>query len=172
MKLFYKSICLALAGIAMLFSLPAQAQQNQVHFGGGISSNTLDVPYHRTATGYQFFGGLQLSNGGARSKTNVLLELGYMDSGWFDYYHPYPYKYYPYYYNVRFSGLWSTAVMQFQLAPKWDFIARLGADFGEADGLMAGIGIEYGIDRNLAVRFEYVQRDPYDSAQLNLVYYH
>jgi hypothetical protein len=72
--------------------------------------------------------------------------------------------------NVKANGLWANGVGRLMLAPSIELIGRLGMDFGDDDGLMAGIGVGFLLTRSLKLRLEFVQRDNVDSVQLNFVF--
>jgi opacity protein-like surface antigen len=129
----------------------------KLFFGGGVSSN--DTSGTDSATGWQVFGGY----GFGEVTRNVLIdaEVGYMDTG-----------------NmkragrpdVKANGLWASGVGRFVVTPSVELLARLGLDFGDDDGLLAGIGVGLNLTKNFKLRFEFVQRDNVDSVQFNLVY--
>jgi hypothetical protein len=56
------------------------------------------------------------------------------------------------------------------IAPSVELIGRLGLDFGDDDGLMAGIGVGLLLTKNFKLRLEFVQRDKVDSVQFNFVF--
>jgi outer membrane protein with beta-barrel domain len=151
--------------VAMGFASVASAQgfdQKRLFFGAGLSANSVDGADNH-ATGFQFFGGYNF--GEFAPKFQIDAELGYMDSGKF--------KKSLFGQTVEDSakGLWATGVARYMVAPQFELIARLGYDFGDDDGLMAGIGAGYIVNPHLKLRAEYVVRDNIDSVQFNLVFY-
>ena len=151
--------------IATGFASVAQAQefdQRRLFFGAGLSANSVDGADNH-ATGFQFFGGYNF--GEFAPKFQIDAELGYMDSGKF--------KKSVFGQTVEDSakGLWATGVARYMATPQVELIARLGYDFGDDDGLMAGIGAGYIVNPHLKLRAEYVVRDNIDSIQFNLVFY-
>lgn len=151
-------LVIGIFGLAM--SQPAAAQAvdtSKFFFGGGLSSN--ETSNSDSAVGWQFFGGY--SFGEVFRNVVVDAEVGYMDSG-----------------DMKragapdFSanGLWATGVGRFLLTPSIELLGRLGLDFGDDDGLLAGIGVGFNLTKNFKLRFEYVQRENVDSVQFNLVY--
>ena len=150
--------------LATSFASVAEAQgfdQRRLFFGAGLSSNSISGADN--ATGFQFFGGYNF--GEFAPKFQVDAEVGYMDSGKF--------KKDVFGQTVHDSakGLWATGVARYMVAPQVELIARLGYDFGDDDGLMAGIGAGYIVNPHLKLRAEYVVRDNIDSIQYNLVFY-
>ena len=149
----------AIGIIAMALSSVAPAQgfdASKLFFGAGLSSN--DVSGSDNATGWQLFGGYGF--GEVTSKVFIDAEIGYMDTG-----------------NMtrgnrkeKANGLWATGVGRLMVHPSVELIGRLGLDFGDDDGLMAGIGVGFVLTKNLKLRFEYVQRDNVNSVQFNLVF--
>jgi opacity protein-like surface antigen len=146
--------------IGMALSSVAAAQgpvTNKLFFGAGLSSN--EVSGSDSAVGYQIFGGYGF--GEVSPRVFIDAEVGYMDTGKMkrggrgD---------------VTASGLWASGVGRFMIAPSVELIGRLGLDFGDDDGLLAGIGVGFLLTRNLKLRLEYVQRDNVDSVQLNFVF--
>ena len=142
-----------------------------VYAGGGLSVNSLsDSDFSR---GYQVFAGLPLNVEFANVKSAV--EVGYMDSG-----------------DIstctdhqivngivipstcvkeNVAGVWLNYVATMQLTDSFKGIARAGLDFGDDDGVMVGVGAEYGVTDKIDLRGEYVSRDTLDSVQMNLVYH-
>lgn len=133
-------------------------------FGAGISRNSISGS--DDGTGMQVFGGYRFGEIGRGLKLDG--ELGYMDTGDMDVV-----------VNVPFfgrvvtttdaKGLWTTAVLRVNFSQGMDGIGRIGLDFGDDDGLMAGIGLGFNLSKTVQMRIEYVERDHVDSAQLNLV---
>jgi hypothetical protein len=155
-----KTIRAAVIGlIGMALSTVAVAQgldTSKLFFGAGLSSN--DVSGSDNATGYQIFGGY----GFGEVTKNVFIdaEVGYMDTG----------KMTKSGSTVDAKGLWATGVGRYMVAPSVELIGRAGADFGDDDGFLAGIGAGLLLTKNFKVRLEFVQRDKVDSVQFNLVY--
>jgi len=156
-----KTIRAAVIGlIGMALSTVAGAQgfdTSKLFFGAGLSSN--DVSGSDSATGYQIFGGYGF--GEVTPKVFIDAEVGYMDTG-----------------NmktggrgdVKAKGLWASGVGRLMVAPSVELIGRLGLDFGDDDGLMAGIGAGFLLSKNFKLRLEFVQRDDVNSVQFNFVY--
>lgn len=155
-----KTIRVAVIGlIGMALSSVAWAQgfdTSKLFFGAGLSSN--DVSGSDNATGYQIFGGYGF--GEVTPKVFIDAEIGYMGSGNMQRGGV----------NVKANGLWASGVGRLMVAPSVELIGRLGLDFGDDDGLLAGIGAGILLTRNLKLRLEYVQRDSVNSVQFNIVY--
>jgi opacity protein-like surface antigen len=150
---------MAIALIGMALSSVAVAQgldTSKLFFGAGLSSN--DVSGSDSATGYQIFGGYGF--GEVTPKVFIDAEVGYMDTGNMTRRGG----------NVKANGLWANGVGRLMLAPSIELIGRLGMDFGDDDGLMAGIGAGLLLTKNFKLRLEYVQRDKVDSVQFNFVF--
>jgi opacity protein-like surface antigen len=155
-----KTIRVAAIGlIGFAFSSVALAQgfeTSKLFFGAGLSSN--DTSGSDSATGWQLFGGY----GFGEVTRNVFIdaEVGYMDTG----------KMTRGAGHVKANGLWASGVGRFMVAPSVELIGRLGLDFGDDDGLLAGIGAGLLLTKNFKLRLEYVQRDNVNSVQFNFVY--
>jgi hypothetical protein len=157
--------------ILMIFSSAAAAQGSSVtintssfYLGGGLGFNG-----HAggRSVGYQFLGGYEFAaklNGDISSA----IELGYMDTDNFDT------KTLPE--GVTSStpreakGMWLNYVGSYPIGNKVEGLWRLGLDFGDDDGIMAGAGMGYNFNRHWALRSEYVIRESVDSFQFNLLY--
>ena len=70
----------------------------------------------------------------------------------------------------RYEGVWSDMSLNYKYNSRIKYINRLGVDFGNANGVMMGLGLEYAIDRNIKVRSELVMRGVYKSYQVNALY--
>lgn len=134
------------------------------YVGGGIGFNTLAGG---SGTGFQLLGGYEFDFK-LNDDISTALELGYMDSGSFD--------------ATTFSpdgtgrtsgkakGLWLNVVETVPVSSKIDALVRLGLDFGDDNGLMAGAGFGYNFNQNFTLRTEYVVRDAVNSFQFNVLY--
>lgn len=141
---------------------------NKLYVGAGFSSNSIDN--FESAIGYQLVAGYDLDFKLAEFSTAI--ELGYMDSGDFDYSLNVPGN--PT--NISgsidgASGVWSSAVAKYQINKDFGFLARLGYDFGDDDGIIYGAGVDYKFSPSFDLRGEYVVRNEIDSLQVNLFYY-
>ena len=153
----FRILVLGFIGIAISSVAAAQGlDTSKLFFGAGVSSN--EVSGFDDATGWQIFGGY----GFGEVTRNVFIdaEIGYMDTG-----------------NMKrggtsteAKGLWANGVGRLMVAPSVELIGRLGLDFGDDDGLMAGIGVGFLLTKKVKFRLEFVQRDNVDSIQFNFVF--
>jgi len=151
-------LLIALIGMGISSVAAAQGfEPSKMFFGGGISSN--EMSDSDSATGWQVFGGY--SFGEVTRNIIIDAEVGYMDTGSMDR---------PGRGSVKANGLWATGVARLIVTPTIEVLGRVGADFGDDDGLMAGIGVGFNLTKSFKLRFEYVQRENTDSIQLNLVF--
>ena len=152
-----RAAVIGLIGLALSTVAVAQGlDTSKLFFGAGLSSN--DVSGSDSATGYQIFGGYGF--GEVTPKVFIDAEVGYMDTGNMTRRGG----------NVKANGLWANGVGRLMLAPSIELIGRLGLDFGDDDGLMAGIGAGVLLSKNFKLRLEFVQRDNVNSVQLNFVF--
>lgn len=149
---------------ALAFSTTAQAQidQDKIYVGGGLGYNSLSG--WDSAVGFQIFAGHELDDIYLGSVRLEAVELGYMDSGTFE--------------NTVFgtrveteaSGLWAAALFTYPINPGLKAIGRAGLDFGDDDGLLVGVGVDYSLGGRSSVRAEYVDRSNIGSLQANYVH--
>lgn len=161
---------LLLAAVLSATSASAVAAQGggfepqQLYFGVGASQN--EVAASDDGTGYQLFAGYRF--GELARNIRLDAEAGYMDTGDMEVrVGPPPFGRLG---DARAKGLWATGVMRFVLNPQTDLLARAGLDFGDDDGLMAGIGVGLNLSPQVQMRFEYVERDNVDSFQVNFAF--
>lgn len=154
----FRVLIIGLVGMAMMPVATAQGvDASKLFFGGGLSSNETSATDN--ATGWQVFGGYGF--GEVTRNLFIDAEVGYMDTG-----------------NmkragrpdVKANGLWATGVGRFLLTPSIELLGRVGLDFGDDDGLLAGIGVGFLLTKQFKLRLEFVQRDNVDSVQFNLVF--
>jgi opacity protein-like surface antigen len=151
---------LFIAAIGMAFTSVASAQvvdTGKLFFGAGVSSNEMSGT--DSALGWQIFGGYQF--GELAKNLRFDAEVGYMDSGDMER------SGQP---DQNANGLWAAGVGRFLLTPNIELLGRLGMDFGDDDGLLAGIGAGLALTKTIKLRFEFVKRDHVDSWQFNLVF--
>jgi hypothetical protein len=138
---------------------------NKLYIGGGASSNRLDGCDN--ATGYQLFAGYDMDL--LLGPVTTAIEMGYMDSGDFDLELNVPgFNFSPP--SVDAKGLWSSANFAYPVTETFEFLARIGYDFGDDDGVLFGFGAAFSVIQQLAIRGEYISRQETDSLQINLVY--
>ncbi len=142
-------------------SFPVQAEKrkallerNQFSVGAGLSINSVGGPVD-DELGFQIYGAYSLSQLNLMDGVNSSIEFGYMDYG----------------FNGSDSdGIWGTFVVDGALGEQGHWLARLGYDIGDDNGLMLGAGLGVSMDSRTRLRLEYVIRDEIDSIQLNLLY--
>ena len=139
-------------------------QTSSFYLGGGLGFNS-----HAggRSAGYQLLGGYEFAG---RLNGNIAnaVELGYMDTGTFE--------------GKDLNsgatqasdqeakGVWLNWVGAYPIGSSVEGLWRVGIDFGDDDGLMAGAGMGYNFDRNWSLRTEYVVREAVNSFQFNLLY--
>lgn len=137
---------------------------SSIYLGGGIGFNTASGG---NGTGAQILGGY-LFDFKLNGNISTAIELGYMNSGTFDV------KNFSNDATARVNdeakGLWLNVVETFPIGNRVEGLVRLGFDFGDDDGLMAGAGLGYYFNTNWFLRSEYVVRDYINSFQFNLLY--
>ena len=142
----------------------SQAAGSGFYFGAGVSDNELNG--FDDATGFQVFGGIPLPIDTGAVKSAV--EVGYMDSG--DFEHKVCWAGSCWKAEDSAEGVWANYVAAVPLSNNFDLVGRVGADFGDDDGFMAGVGAGFHFTPLLELRGEYVVRDNIDSLQLNVVF--
>lgn len=144
----------------------ADFDSRKIYFGAGVGYNSIDNNYYDNnnnfnnnndsdAVGFQIFAGMPLAVD--MGSAELAVEVGYMDTGNFDN-------------GGSANGLWSTAVASLPLNNNLKLLGRLGYDFGDDDGIMAGAGVGFSLTSKMDMRIEYVIRDHIDSLQANLVF--
>lgn len=160
--------------VIVLFTLlacsSAQAEvfnTNKLYLGGGLASNSLQN--FDDAIGYQIFSGYELDIEQIPFLNAV--ELGYTESGEFEFDLNLPGSPTSISGSVESAGIWAAAVLDYNIDDSFGILGRLGYDFGDDDGLLFGLGLEYKMSPSISLRGEYVQRDEIESLQINLVYH-
>ncbi len=121
--------------------------------GGGISNNSISGLSDEL--GYQFFGAYNLSQVNLMQGVQSSVEFGYMDYGFS---------------GTNSSGIWGAYVINGKFVGNFGWLGRLGYDFGDDNGLLLGLGLDYSINSKMDLRGEYVIRDQVDSLQFNIIY--
>jgi hypothetical protein len=129
-------------------------EKSKFSLGAGISNNSISGPVS-DEIGYQFFGAYNLSQVNLMQGVNSSVEFGYMDYGFS---------------GSDSSGIWATYVVDGKFVGNFGWLARLGLDFGDDNGLMLGVGLDYSVNSKMDLRGEYVIRDEVDSLQFNIIY--
>jgi len=143
----------------------AEINQNKLYAGGGLGFNKTSSAFNLddNAIGFQFFGGYDLDEEiTLADNIGFAAEVGYTTSGKF--------KFCTGCGSFTLDGLWVNAVADYKIDEEFSFLNRLGYDLGDDDGIMMGMGVEYNIDANIAVRGEIVMRGAYKSFQANALY--
>jgi hypothetical protein len=147
--------------LSSVFVTPVFAAENEplldkgkFSIGGGISNNSISGPVS-DEIGYQFFGAYNLTQVNLMQSVNSSVELGYMDYGFS---------------GSDSSGIWATYVIDGKFVGNFGWLGRLGYDFGDDNGLMLGLGLDYSVNSKMDLRGEYVIRDEVDSLQFNIIY--
>lgn len=128
--------------------------RNNLSIGGGLSLNSVSGPID-DELGFQFFAAYHLEDFNLMQYVDTSIELGYMDYGFS---------------GADSGGLWINAVIDGAIQDDLGWVARLGLDLGDDDGLMVGGGAALYVDPRSTLRFEYVIRDNIDSLQVNYVH--
>lgn len=156
------------AALALSVSSASALELQDVYVGGGIGINSVDN--FDSAMGIQLLAGMPLPV--ELGIFNSAVEVGFMDSG--DFERSFNYVCGANVCSVKTSdsatGLWATYVASLPINSQMGLIGRVGLDFGDDDGLMAGLGFEFALNNRLRARAEYVSRDSIDSLQANLTY--
>lgn len=149
--------------LSTTIALPAGAAElhsDRFYAGAGPGYNEVG---NDDAIGIQFFGGYRLP---ARlGQAEPAIEIGYWDSGDLEVDTPSGTR------DASADGLWVNGVARLPLDGPLSLLGRIGADFGDDDGLMAGGGVGVALGERLSLRGEVVVRDETDSLQGNLVYW-
>ena len=157
--------------LLMLFSTAATAQSGSItlqtssfYIGGGLGFNAYGGG---RSTGYQFLGGYEFA-GKLNGDISSAIELGYMDTGTFESKNLNTGSTATS--NQEAKGVWLNYVGSYPMSNRVEGLWRVGIDFGDDDGIMAGAGIGYNFNRHWALRSEYVVREAVNSFQFNLLY--
>jgi hypothetical protein len=157
--------------LLMLISSAAAAQGSSVtintssfYLGGGLGFNGHGGG---RSVGYQILGGYEFT-GKLNGDISNAIELGYMDTDNFET------KTLPEgtqtTQRAEAKGMWLNYVGSYPIGNRVEGLWRVGFDFGDDDGIMAGAGMGYNFNRHWSLRSEYVIRESVDSFQFNLLY--
>ncbi len=127
--------------------------KNKFSIGAGISSNSISGPAS-DETGFQFFGAYDLDQINLMEGVTSSVEFGFMDYG----------------FSGDSTGIWGAYVIDGKFSGQFGWLARLGYDFGDDNGLLIGAGVGFALSDKLNIRGEYVVRDEVDSLQINFLY--
>ena len=135
-----------------------------LYLGGGLSYNNLDFgsvvsgASNKTATGFQLFAGLPLSN--AISGIKTYAELGLFQTKKFNFSSG----------GDDVKGISGSVVLEKDLSeidPRFYALARLGLEVGDDDGIFMGIGAGFRVTPKVELRAEFVNKDLITSYQAN-----
>jgi hypothetical protein len=142
-----------------------------MYAGGGIGINSVSF-VSDDATGFQIFGGYNFGEIFGVENLDLLVEVGYMDSGDFDQCVAFNFFTGECLERESFSatGLWSTGGVAYRINPQWSVFGRAGLDFGDDDGFMIGAGGAFHMNEQLEFRLELVERDNISSLQVNVAF--
>ena len=157
-----------LAAAVLLAAQGAMAEgfdQSKLHVGAGLGNNSLSG--FDNAIGWQFFAGYPLEMVKLGEGITSSVEVGYMST---TFKQDFTFLGSTTTIESDVKGLWATYVANYPVNDQVDALGRIGLDFGDDSGLMFGIGGEYKLDDQKAVRLEYVIRDNVNSLQGNFVY--
>ena len=157
--------------LLMLFSSAAAAQSGSItlqtssfYIGGGLGFNAYGGG---RSTGYQFLAGYEFA-GKLNGDISSAIELGYMDTGTFESKNLNTGATNTS--NQEAKGVWLNYVGSYPMSNRVEGLWRVGIDFGDDDGIMAGAGMGYNFNRHWALRTEYVVREAVNSFQFNLLF--
>ena len=151
----------AALALATLPALSSAYEVNSAKFygGTGLTFNTVGIG---NSTGLQIFAGYKFD---AKINTDIssAVEVGFMNTGNFK--------------NRYFDGsssaqgIWTSLVESVPVSNKIDANIRVGVDFGDDNGFLAGAGMGYHIDDRTDFRTEYVVRNNINSFQFNVLFH-
>ena len=161
-----------LTGVLALIASTATAEESVstdtsfsgLYLGGGLSYNNLDFgsvvsgASNKTATGFQLFAGLPLSN--AISGIKTYAELGLFQTKKFNFGSG----------SDDVKGISGSVVLEKDLSeldPRLYALARLGLEVGDDDGIFMGIGAGFRLTPKVELRAEFVNKDLITSYQAN-----
>jgi hypothetical protein len=136
-----------------------------LYLGGGISYNDLDAGSifdeidNASASGFQLFAGLPIASSIKGFETFV--ELGYFQTNTFKLATGV---------KERVKGVSGSLVLQRNLNeidPNLYGLARVGAEIGDDDGILMGVGAGYRLSPKVEFRAEFVNKDLVTSYQAN-----
>jgi opacity protein-like surface antigen len=93
-------------------------------------------------------------HGIAAENFGLSAELGYIDVG-----------------DTQRDGFWLTPMVAWHATDLIDILFRAGIEYGDDIGAVYGAGLSYQLERNMAVRLEYVEHPNASSMMMNVVYY-
>jgi len=162
----------ALLSALMLFTSASLAAEggsvtfhtSSFYLGGGLGFNSFGGG---RSTGFQLLGGYEFA-GRLNGDISSAVELGYMSTDTFegkDLNNGSTSST-----NQEADGVWLNYVGSYPIGNRVEGLWRIGLDFGDDDGIMAGAGMGYNFNRHWSLRSEYVVREAVNSFQFNLLY--
>lgn len=124
-------------------------------FGGGFGS-TMVPEFTEVKSAVQFYATYRTDGmyGLGSDSFSLNAELGYIDVS-----------------DTPRDGFWLTPVVAWHATDLIDLLFRAGLEYGDDIGAVYGAGVSYQLERNMAVRIEYVEHPYAKTVQLNVVYY-
>ena len=159
MSKYYKNIIIimitvfSIGSASISFAAEPLLDRGKFSIGGGVSTNDLNG-ISGSEVGFQFFGAYNLNQINLMDGVRSSVEAGYMDYG----------------FNTESGGIWGSYVVDGNISGQFRWLARLGYDFGDDNGLLIGGGLGFVLNQKMGLRFEYVVRDNLDSLQFNFIY--
>ncbi len=127
-------------------------ERSNFSIAAGLSNNS--VSGLSDEVGFQFFGAYDLTQINLMDGVYSSVEFGFMDYG----------------FDNDSTGIWGTYVVGGHLSSRFGWLARLGFDVGDDNGILLGVGGSFSINQKMETRIEYVIRDEVDSLQFNFLY--
>lgn len=149
-------------GIFLLFlSLTQQAfaeggiQLERLGFGGGFGAVTVPE-FTETKSAIQLYATYRTDGmyGLGSDSYSLSAELGYIDVS-----------------DTPRDGFWLTPLVAWHATDLVDLLFRAGLEYGDDIGAVYGAGVSYQLERNMAIRLEYVMHPYANALQVNVVYY-
>ncbi len=130
-------------------------QLERLGFGGGFGSATVPE-FTESKSVIQLYATYRTDGMYGLGSDNYSLsaELGYIDVS-----------------DTPRDGFWLTPLVAWHVTDLVDLLFRAGLEYGDDIGAVYGAGISYQLERNMAVRLEYVAHPYANVLQVNVVYY-
>jgi hypothetical protein len=124
-------------------------------FGGGFGSTTVPE-FTEVKTAIQLYTSYRTDGmyGMSSERFSYSAELGYIDVS-----------------DTPRDGFWLTPLVAYHATDMIDLLFRAGLEYGDDIGAVYGAGISYQLERNMAVRLEYVEHPYAKTLQVNVIYY-
>ena len=148
---------------------PDDFSASRFYFGIGPTKNSPDTSGFDDANGFDVLVGYDLGMGFDQFK--LMVEVGYFDSGDFEYTVLIPF-FGPVSAKESAESRWATAVVSFSPVKNLDLMLRAGYESGDngADGAIGGVGVGYWFTRNIGARATFTVRDEIDSIGVSFLY--